>query len=92
MSGPAAGILSCMSDDDGEQAALFAMRAGMTCGWNSARTEAMRDEGVSVEVGELLARDRMRVGDCGVCSGWDGQWWGALTMIVPRLSTWVLRY
>jgi hypothetical protein len=23
-----------MSDDDGEQAALFAMRAGMTCGWN----------------------------------------------------------
>jgi len=34
MSGPAAGILSCMSDDDGEQAALFAMRAGMTCGWN----------------------------------------------------------
>lgn len=34
MSGPAAGILSCMSDDDGEQAALYAMRAGMTCGWN----------------------------------------------------------
>ncbi|KAL7499639.1 hypothetical protein ACHAWT_010336 [Skeletonema menzelii] len=34
MSGPAAGILANMSDDDGEQAALYAMRAGMTCGWN----------------------------------------------------------
>lgn len=34
MSGPAAGVLASMSDDDGEQAALYAMRAGMTCGWN----------------------------------------------------------
>uniref|UniRef100_A0A7S1VY11 PPM-type phosphatase domain-containing protein n=2 Tax=Skeletonema marinoi TaxID=267567 RepID=A0A7S1VY11_9STRA len=34
MSGPAAGVLACMSDEDGEQAALYAMRAGMTCGWN----------------------------------------------------------
>lgn len=33
MSGPGAGILSCLSDEDGEQAALFALRAGMTCGW-----------------------------------------------------------
>ena len=34
MSGPAAGILSCLSDEDGEQAALYALRAGMTCGWH----------------------------------------------------------
>lgn len=34
MSGPAAGILSCLTDDDGEQAALYALRAGMTCGWH----------------------------------------------------------
>lgn len=34
MSGPAAGILSCLTDDDGEQAALLALRAGMTCGWH----------------------------------------------------------
>jgi len=34
MSGPAAGILSRLTDFDGEQAALFALRAGMTCGWN----------------------------------------------------------
>lgn len=33
MSGPGAGTLSCLSDEDGEQAALFALRAGMTCGW-----------------------------------------------------------
>ncbi len=34
MSGPAAGILSCLTDDDGEQAAVYALRAGMTCGWH----------------------------------------------------------
>ncbi|KAL3763809.1 hypothetical protein ACHAW5_002313 [Stephanodiscus triporus] len=34
MSGPAAGILSCLTDDDGEEAALYALRAGMTCGWH----------------------------------------------------------
>jgi len=34
MSGPAAGILSCLTDEDGEQAALYALRAGMTCGWH----------------------------------------------------------
>lgn len=34
MSGPEAGVLACMSDDDGEQAAVYAMRAGMTCGWS----------------------------------------------------------
>lgn len=34
MSGPAAGVLSCLSDEDGEQAALYALRAGMTCGWH----------------------------------------------------------
>jgi len=34
MSGPAAGILCCLSDEDGEQAALYALRAGMTCGWH----------------------------------------------------------
>ncbi|KAL7540783.1 hypothetical protein ACHAXR_010383 [Thalassiosira sp. AJA248-18] len=34
MSGPAAGILTCLSDEDGEQAALYALRAGMTCGWH----------------------------------------------------------
>ena len=34
MSGPSAGILSCLSDEDGEQAALYALRAGMTCGWH----------------------------------------------------------
>ena len=33
MSGPAAGILSCLNDEEGEQAALLALRAGMTCGW-----------------------------------------------------------
>ena len=34
MSGPAAGLLTCLTDDDGEQAALYAVRAGMTCGWH----------------------------------------------------------
>lgn len=34
MSGPAAGVLSCLTDEDGEQAALYALRAGMTCGWH----------------------------------------------------------
>ena len=34
MSGPAAGIISCLRDTDGEQAALYALRAGMTCGWH----------------------------------------------------------
>ena len=34
MSGPAAGILCCLTDEDGEQAALYALRAGMTCGWH----------------------------------------------------------
>lgn len=34
MSGPAAGLLSCLTDEDGEQAALYALRAGMTCGWH----------------------------------------------------------
>ncbi|KAL9183468.1 hypothetical protein ACHAXT_004324 [Thalassiosira profunda] len=34
MSGPAAGILSCLADEDGEPAALYALRAGMTCGWH----------------------------------------------------------
>ena len=34
MSGPAAGVLSRMTDADGEQAAHFAMRSGMTCGWH----------------------------------------------------------
>lgn len=33
MSGPAAGVLSCLNDDEGEQAAMLALRAGMTCGW-----------------------------------------------------------
>ena len=33
MSGPAAGILSRLWDGDGEQAALYALRAGMTNGW-----------------------------------------------------------
>eukprot|EP01082_Thalassiosira_pseudonana_P013685 g11892.t1.1.5e17418b g11892 g11892.t1 contig6:807082-809261(+) len=33
MSGPAAGILSCLVDEEGEQAAMFALKAGMTCGW-----------------------------------------------------------
>ncbi|KAL7469530.1 hypothetical protein ACHAXS_009795 [Conticribra weissflogii] len=34
MSGPAAGILAFLTDDDGEQAAIYALRAGMTCGWH----------------------------------------------------------
>lgn len=34
MSGPAAGVLCCLTDEDGEQAALYALRAGMTCGWH----------------------------------------------------------
>jgi len=34
MTGPAAGILSRLNDLDGEQAALQAIRAGMTCGWH----------------------------------------------------------
>jgi hypothetical protein len=34
MTGPAAGIISRLSDVDGEQAALQALRAGMTSGWH----------------------------------------------------------
>ena len=34
MSGPCAGIMEWLTDDDGEQAALYALRAGMTCGWH----------------------------------------------------------
>ena len=33
MSGPAAGMLSRLTDADGDPAALFALRAGMTTGW-----------------------------------------------------------
>lgn len=33
MSGPAAGVLTRISDSDGDQAALYALRAGMTTGW-----------------------------------------------------------
>ena len=34
MTGPAAGVLARLSDYDGEQAALHALRAGMTTGWH----------------------------------------------------------
>jgi hypothetical protein len=34
MTGPAAGILSRLTDMDGETATLYAMRAGMTTGWH----------------------------------------------------------
>eukprot|EP00980_Cylindrotheca_fusiformis_P005234 scaffold1119_cov120-Cylindrotheca_fusiformis.AAC.14 len=34
MTGPAAGILSRIADMDGEQAASYALRAGMTTGWH----------------------------------------------------------
>jgi hypothetical protein len=34
MSGPAAGILSRLNDLDGEQAAAYAMKSGMTTGWH----------------------------------------------------------
>lgn len=34
MTGPAAGVLARLNDTDGEQAALFALRAGMTNGWH----------------------------------------------------------
>lgn len=34
MTGPTAGILARLTDFDGEQAALFALRAGMTTGWH----------------------------------------------------------
>lgn len=34
MSGPAAGVLSRLTDNDGEQAAMYALRSGMTCGWH----------------------------------------------------------
>lgn len=34
MTGPAAGILARLSDFDGEQAAIYALRAGMTTGWH----------------------------------------------------------
>ena len=34
MSGPSAGILSRLSDLDGDQAAQYALRAGMTTGWH----------------------------------------------------------
>uniref|UniRef100_A0A7S2N0J6 PPM-type phosphatase domain-containing protein n=1 Tax=Helicotheca tamesis TaxID=374047 RepID=A0A7S2N0J6_9STRA len=34
MTGPAAGILSRLNDLDGEQSALHAIHAGMTCGWH----------------------------------------------------------
>lgn len=34
MSGPAAGILSRLTDNDGEQTAKNALRSGMTCGWH----------------------------------------------------------
>ena len=33
MTGPAAGVLSRLLDTDGEQSAMFALRAGMTSGW-----------------------------------------------------------
>lgn len=34
MTGPAAGVLSRLTDFDGEQSALYALRAGMTTGWH----------------------------------------------------------
>lgn len=34
MSGPGAGVLARLTDLDGEQAALFALQAGMTTGWH----------------------------------------------------------
>ena len=34
MTGPAAGILARLTDFDGEQSALYALRAGMTTGWH----------------------------------------------------------
>lgn len=34
MTGPAAGVLARLTDFDGEQSALFALRAGMTTGWH----------------------------------------------------------
>jgi len=34
MTGPAAGVLSRLSDIEGEQAAIYALRAGMTSGWH----------------------------------------------------------
>lgn len=34
MTGPAAGILSRLTDSDGDQAAAYALRAGMTTGWH----------------------------------------------------------
>ncbi len=34
MTGPAAGVLARLTDFDGEQAALHALRAGMTAGWH----------------------------------------------------------
>lgn len=34
MTGPSAGILARLTDFDGEQSALFSLRAGMTCGWH----------------------------------------------------------
>jgi len=34
MSGPAAGVLSRLADTDGDQAAMFALRSGMTTGWH----------------------------------------------------------
>lgn len=34
MSGPAAGILARITDLDGDQAASYALRASMTCGWH----------------------------------------------------------
>lgn len=34
MSGPAAGVLSRLTDRDGDQAAISALRAGMTTGWH----------------------------------------------------------
>lgn len=34
MTGPAAGVLSRLTDVDGEQSALHALRAGLTCGWH----------------------------------------------------------
>lgn len=34
MTGPAAGVLARLTDFDGEQAALYSLRAGMTTGWH----------------------------------------------------------
>eukprot|EP00591_Stephanopyxis_turris_P003660 CAMPEP_0195525170 /NCGR_PEP_ID=MMETSP0794_2-20130614/25459_1 /TAXON_ID=515487 /ORGANISM="Stephanopyxis turris, Strain CCMP 815" /LENGTH=648 /DNA_ID=CAMNT_0040655563 /DNA_START=720 /DNA_END=2666 /DNA_ORIENTATION=- len=56
MTGPASGILSRMTDYDGEAAAGHAIKAGMTCGWYVKGDRG--DAAVRVGKGKVVGEDR----------------------------------